>query len=291
MQAPTEITTSRTGGHLTSSFPKIMHHGAADGVTGSCHRYIASDDFHFLVDCGLFQGQEASRGQEIDFDLGCVAAIIVTHVHIDHIGRLPYLLAAGFKGPILCSVPSAHLLPLVIEDALKMGFTRDRKTIERFLKVVEQRLMPLAYNTWYPLRTSELQQVKVRLQRAGHILGSAYVEVDMRWRQSSGDGWKSHRTVFSGDLGAPHAPLLPAPRAPYRADTLIIESTYGNRVHEDRATRRLRLKALVEKALADGGSVLIPAFSIGRTQELLYEFEGILHDMKIRPVGACPAGD
>ena len=264
---------------MEQSYPQFLHHGAADGVTGSCHRYIASPHIHLLVDCGLFQGREASNGQAIEFDLDCVAALVVTHVHIDHIGRLPYLLAAGFKGPILCSAPSAHLLPLVIEDAVKMGFTRDRNIVDRFLKTVESRLLPLAYGQWYPLRNEECLQLKVRLQRAGHILGSAYVELDLKQRDSVTSPWRSHRTVFSGDLGAPYAPLLPAPKSPYKADTLVIESTYGNRVHESRRERRLRLKAVVERALADGGTVLIPAFSIGRTQELIYEFESIIYEI------------
>lgn len=201
-------------------------------------------------------------------------------MHIDHIGRIPDLLAAGFKGPILCSAPSAKLLPLVIEDALKMGFTRDKKIVEQFLGKVEERLMPLQYGQWYPLATRPCMELKLRLQRAGHILGSAYVELDLKQRVSTSASWRSHRTVFSGDLGAPYAPLLPAPRSPLRADTLVIESTYGNRVHENRRERRLKLKALVEKALRDGGTVMIPAFSIGRTQELLYEFETIIHDIK-----------
>ena len=265
---------------MTQAYPQFQHHGAANGVTGSCHRYIASDMLHLLVDCGLFQGQEAQNGQSIDFDLSLIRALIVTHVHIDHIGRLPYLLAAGFKGPILCSYPSAKLLPLVIEDAFKIGFTRDEKLVKQFLRKVQKKLMPLAYKQWYPLMDSPLLKLRVRLQRAGHILGSAYVEIEHQSRASSDDEWREHRTVFSGDLGAPHAPLLPAPISPEHADTLVIESTYGNRVHEDRTTRRLRLKALVEKALSDGGSVLIPAFSIGRTQELLYEFESIIHELE-----------
>ena len=258
--------------------PQIRHHGAAEGVTGSCHRLQVSEDRALLVDCGLFQGQDADHLDSLEqhrvrFPVDDVLALIVTHVHIDHIGRLPYLLAAGYTGPILCSVPSARLLPLVIEDALKIGFTRDRALIERFLAEVEGRLVPLAYRQWYTVIDDARHQIRIKLQRAGHILGSAYVEVDVG-DQSTGE---SHRTVFSGDLGAPYAPLLPAPRAPYRADTLVLESTYGDRCHEDRTTRRARLKAAIDGALANGGSVVIPAFSIGRTQELLYELEGLIH--------------
>jgi metallo-beta-lactamase family protein len=193
-------------------------------------------------------------------------------VHIDHVGRLPYLLAAGYRGPIICSTPSATLLPLVIEDALKVGFTRDRRVIELALAMINQLLVPIDYATWHPLIDDPQRPVRLRLQRAGHILGSAYVEIDV------GQGANSERAVFSGDLGAPHAPLLPPPKSPQRADIVVLESTYGNRNHEDRRTRRLRLKAAVDHALEDGGTVMIPAFSIGRTQELLYEFEGLIHE-------------
>jgi metallo-beta-lactamase family protein len=113
----------------------------------------------------------------------------------------------------------------------------------------------------------------VRLKRAGHVLGSAYVELDL-----NAPGTGSERVVFSGDLGAPHSPILPDLVPPERADLLILESTYGDRRHEDRSHRRERLQAVIERALADQGTVLIPSFSIGRTQELLYELEEILHE-------------
>lgn len=255
----------------------ISHHGAVDGVTGSCHRLHIDEQRSLLVDCGLFQGEEAGgeafERQRVDFSLEGVLGLVVTHVHIDHIGRLPYLVAAGFEGPILCSEPSAELLPLVIEDALRVGFTRDRRLIERFLARVSAQLVPLAYRQWHQLVDDAGHRVRVRLQRAGHILGSAYVEVD--WRDKARR--EHQRVVFSGDLGAPHAPLLPAPRSPHGADVVVLESTYGDRRHEDRRQRRDRLQTAVEAALADGGSVLIPAFSIGRTQELLYELEGIIY--------------
>ncbi|ERS91123.1 MBL fold metallo-hydrolase RNA specificity domain-containing protein [Halomonas sp. PBN3] len=259
-------------------FPRLSHHGGASGVTGSCHRLQISDDRALLVDCGLFQGQDADHVDSfaqltVDFPVADVLALVVTHVHIDHIGRLPYLLAAGYEGPILCSVPSARLLPLVIEDALKIGFTRDRTLIERFLAEVEGRLVTLGYREWHTLVDDARHRVRVRLQRAGHILGSCYVEVDTLDRELG----EAQRTLFSGDLGAPYAPLLPAPKPPWGCDTLVLESTYGDRRHDDRRHRRARLKAAIDRALANGGTVVIPAFSIGRTQDLLYEMETLIH--------------
>lgn len=284
----------------SGEYPQIQHHGAVTGVTGSCHRYLVSADTHLLIDCGLFQGRDArlkaeqvlhvqqpgedgaDPAQLIEFDLSQVRALIVTHVHIDHIGRLPYLIAAGFNGPIYCSRPTAHLLPLVIEDALKIGFTRNHRLIEQFLERVAEQLVPLDYNTWVsldhllddgqptPTPVSSAKNpghLSLRLQPAGHILGSAYVELEQ----------EGHLTVFSGDLGADHAPLLPPPVPPSRCHTLVIESTYGDRRHEDRAHRIERLHAVLDKALANGGTVMIPAFSIGRTQELLYELESLIN--------------
>ncbi|MFC3285472.1 MBL fold metallo-hydrolase RNA specificity domain-containing protein [Litchfieldella rifensis] len=264
--------------------PRFTHHGAVDGVTGSCHQLHVDNNRSLLVDCGLFQGDEVGNGggslsrHRIEFPLEGVWALVVTHVHIDHIGRLPYLLSAGFDGPILCSQPSARLLPLVIEDALRVGFTHDRELIERFLERVGKQIIPLAYRVWHVLIDDDRLRVKVRLQRAGHILGSAYVEVDVFDKLSQ----LAQRVVFSGDLGAPYSPLLSAPESPHSADVVVLESTYGNRRHEDRRHRRARLQAAIERALADGGTVLIPAFSIGRTQELLYELEGIIHRARAR---------
>lgn len=261
------------------NYPTCLHHGAAGGVTGSCHRYLASADTHVLVDCGLFQGQDVTAADHhaqhrIEFDLAAVHALVVTHVHIDHVGRIPYLFAAGFRGPIICSEPSARLLPLVIEDALKVGFTQDETLINRFLSAVHQLVCPIPYKQWHTVTDNNDLCVRVRLQRAGHILGSAYVEVDSYYKADK----RHHLTVFSGDLGAPYAPLLPAPRAPYGCDTLVIESTYGNRLHENRRERRERLRSVIEHALQSQGTVMIPAFSIGRTQEFLYELEGLIHD-------------
>ena len=261
-------------------YPSIVHHGAVNGVTGSCHQLLMYDEHALLIDCGLFQGAEASpeglAGADklaIDFSLDGIKALVATHIHIDHVGRIPYLLAAGFKGPILCSEPSAKFLPIVLEDAFKLGFSRDQKQVERYLRLIEQRIVALPYKQWFTLIDTKQLNARIRLQRAGHILGSAYVEVDLHYPETG----ENKCVVFSGDLGAPHAPILPAPKAPYKADILVIESTYGDRLHEDRRSRRTRLEKVLEHALSNQGTILIPAFSIGRTQELLYELEDIIH--------------
>jgi metallo-beta-lactamase family protein len=256
----------------------IQHHGAVDGVTGSCHQLSLSDGRALLIDCGLFQGAEAGPDGasadtlQVRFPVAPIRALIITHVHIDHVGRLPYLLAAGYRGPILCSPASAELLPLVLEDALAVGFTRNRRLIEQVLDLLRGRIVAVPNGRWVdltgkPAHDNAAGDGQIRLQPAGHILGSAYVEC------AAG----AERVVFSGDLGAPNTPLLPAPASPERADVLVLESTYGDRRHEDRTTRTERLRAVIEHALTDGGTVLIPAFSIGRTQELLYELEELFH--------------
>ena len=277
---------------------RFTHHGAVRGVTGSCHQLTLPDGRSVLVDCGLFQGAETSPDGagaaqlEVKFSLAGVVALVVTHVHIDHVGRVPYLMAAGFKGPIICSQASAQLLPMVLEDALKVGFTRNQALIEGFLAQLRRQLVPLAYKQWHTvLQGSEGAAggtcgLKLRLQPAGHILGSAYVELDASWPVPGAKlvtKPQTQRVVFSGDLGAPYTPLLPAPQAPASADVVVMESTYGDNLHEGRKTRRQRLQALCEHAFGNGGVLLVPAFSIGRTQELLYELEEIMHRNRLRP--------
>lgn len=267
----------------------IQHHGAVNGVTGSCHQLNIDAQNAILIDCGLFQGADKGNNSEsdnseehltIEFDISSVQALIVTHCHIDHVGRIPYLLAAGFRGPIYATEATAALLPLVIEDALKVGVTRNKSIIAACLKLLKRQLVPLKYKQWQPIKlVNSTKSTKIKLQMAGHILGSAYVEIDIKSSLPS-DKNSKHRVVFSGDLGAPYAPLLPAPKSPYRADTLVIESTYGDKNHQHRKERTKQLQQIIEKAVTDNGVVLIPAFSIGRTQELLYELEKIIYQQK-----------
>ena len=263
---------------------KISHHGAVSGVTGSCHQLFANERESILVDCGLFQGAESKKAEAddraIDFPLDGIKALLVTHCHIDHCGRIPWLLSAGFDGPIYATEATAKLLPLVLSDAMKIGVTRNEDLIKKVIARLEAQLTPIPYDQWFYIQPIKGTPMRARFRIAGHILGSAYVEIDV------GKGKHCERVVFSGDLGAPYTPLLPAPKAPYRADTLVIESTYGDRLHEGRKKRRKALKAVIERCYENGGSVLIPAFSIGRTQELLYEIEEIIHRHAREPARA-----
>lgn len=265
---------------------EIIHHGAVQGVTGSCHELRLASGLGILIDCGQFQGAETTGEGSvtdplgIDFPIAHIRALLVTHVHIDHVGRIPALLGAGFRGPIYCTEPSSMLLPLVLEDAVKVGFTRDRHLIEGVMKTLEKQIVAAPYDLWQPLimdGKSE-ESLEIRFSPAGHILGSAYITC--RVCDSEGE----QEVLFSGDLGAPWTPLLPAPKQPRGCDCLVIESTYGDRIHESRRERRERLRRILERSLSDGGTVLIPAFSIGRTQELLYELEAIIHHYREREV-------
>jgi len=158
---------------------KILHHGAVNGVTGSCHELVINSKTSVLIDCGLFQGEDSKDDLSIEFDIAHITALIVTHCHIDHVGRIPYLLMAGFKGPIFTSVASASLLPLVIEDALKVGVTRDQKIIDTCLRLLKHQIIEVDFKTWFELPCKGEHSARARLQRAVHILGSAYVEINI----------------------------------------------------------------------------------------------------------------
>src|SRR6056300_943061 len=154
----------------------IKHHGAIDGVTGSCHQLMFDDGNSLLIDCGMFQGGDSSPNgasqfdASIDFSLDGVVALVCTHVHADHIARLPQLIAAGFSGPIYCSFPSAILLPDVLRESLKMAGVHNKEYIEAIIEKIEKQVTPLSYSAW----TQVYPNVSIRLQPAGDVLGSAF---------------------------------------------------------------------------------------------------------------------
>ncbi|MGB7344113.1 MAG: MBL fold metallo-hydrolase [Pirellulaceae bacterium] len=243
---------------------KLIHHGAHQGVTGSCHELQYDSQKSLLVDCGTFQGDEAVKhpNPEIEFSLGSIQSLLLTHVHIDHVGRVPYLFAAGFDKPIYCSEPTAKLLPLVIEDSLRIGFTRSRHLINKFLSLIDDSLVPLKYGVWHRIHDG----LQIRLSPAGHVLGSTIFEIQLNTGET---------VVFTGDIGPGNDPLLNKPVIPPKADLLVMESTYGDRNHETTHDRETILENVIHHTLDDLGVTIIPAFSLGRTQSLLYELNRI----------------
>jgi metallo-beta-lactamase family protein len=258
---------------------KVRFHGAAGEVTGSCHEVEAAGH-RLLLDCGMIQGSEADEArnmQPFGFDVAGIDAVVLSHAHIDHCGRLPVLVQQGYHGPIYTHAATADLLPVMLEDAAslaEMDAERDNRhrrdgrsdhaplfTKQDVARVLRQ-VRPLDYDA--PVEI--LPGITVTLRDAGHILGSASVEV-----QAVENG--STRTlVFSGDLGPRGTPILRDPAAIPHADLLLLESTYGGRSHRERAATVAELGEIFSAARAEGGNVLIPAFAVGRSQELLYQF-------------------
>ncbi|MGY6471462.1 MBL fold metallo-hydrolase RNA specificity domain-containing protein [Vibrio parahaemolyticus] len=254
---------------------KVLHHGGKDTVTGSCHE-LQLERGSILVDCGLFQGKDALLGRQnrsltIEFSLTKVKALVLTHAHIDHIGRLPWLLAAGFRGKIYCTRATAELVPLMLADGLKLQLGLGQQQRQHTLNLIKQRLVPCDYHNWISIKGLAY----LRFQPAGHILGSAYLEFKLS---------NNEVVVFSGDLGPSNTPLLPDPIPPVKADYLFIESTYGDKHHESVKSRSTRLLSIIEHALEDGGVIVIPAFSVGRTQELLFDIEQLLYQESLHNV-------
>jgi metallo-beta-lactamase family protein len=243
---------------------EITHHGGYLGVTGSCHQLHLNSAESILIDCGSFQGADARRrtSPEIEFSLDGIKALLLTHVHIDHIGRIPYLIQAGFDRPIYCTPPTAKFLPVMLEDAIRLGITKNKKVVGSLVKSITELIHPVSYGKWQSLPGN----AQFRFSTAGHILGAAVIEIKNK------DAW----ICFSGDLGSRCTPILNPPVPPERADLLVLESTYGDRIHEGRETRMERLEAILLESLENRGVTLIPAFSLGRTQELLYELNQII---------------
>ncbi len=176
----------------------LEFHGATEGVTGSCHQLSFAKE-SLLVDCGIFQGKEARKHNDltIDFDISNLKGVILSHAHLDHIGRIPYLLAGGYTDPIYTSIPTSYILPGQLEDALKIGFTKDHKLIKGVINVIKKRIVPCKYKQWISVSDS----FKIKFQPAGHILGSAFVEVAVKVvsHKKSNKPHNTRRIVFSGE--------------------------------------------------------------------------------------------
>lgn len=258
---------------------RVIFHGAAGEVTGSCHE-VQVNGCRLLLDCGMIQGSdidEARNAEPFPFEPRDIDAVLLSHAHIDHSGRLPLLIRRGFRGPIFTQSATADLLRILLEDAASLAemdakrdneHRRDGRTDHLPLfdrsdvAAVVKQIHPLAYDAPREI----LAGLTATFLEAGHILGSACVQVD-----ALADG-ERRTLVFSGDIGLKGTPLLRDPASIVRADLVVMESTYGDRNHRERAGTILELGEILAQARSDGGNVLIPAFAVGRTQELLYWF-------------------
>ena len=254
---------------------QVHFHGAAGEVTGSMHLIEAAGK-RILLDCGMVQGSpeaDARNFAAFPFDVAGIDALILSHAHIDHVGRVPRLTLSGYNGPIYAQRATADLLPIMLMDSASLQ-EHDAERSNRKRKPGQPKVLPLytredardALSRLRPLdyaaRTQILPGVEIAFRDAGHILGSSIVEL---WA----DGKK---LVFSGDLGMHGTPILRDPETVAAADLLLMESTYGNRNHKQRSETIAELGEILNAAWRDGGNVLIPAFAVGRTQELLYWF-------------------
>lgn len=259
---------------------KIQFCGASTGVTGSCH-LITTENHKILLDCGQFQGgkaMDAMNYEAFPFDPAEIDYMVLSHAHIDHCGRIPLLVKRGFRGDIYCTDATADLLEVMLKDSgyihEKEAEWKNRKNERAGRPLIEplytcndaieslKFVKPVLYDQLIELNS----EMKIVFNDAGHILGSAITEL---WVT---EGENVSKIVFSGDLGVMERPILRDPTIIKKADYVIMETTYGNRLHPQNSMDVKSLMEIVIKTARRGGTVVIPSFAVGRTQELIYEF-------------------
>jgi metallo-beta-lactamase family protein len=261
---------------------KLTFYGAAGEVTGSQH-LLETETLRVLLDCGLFQGRRAesyAKNRQFRCQPQTLDGVILSHAHIDHCGNLPGLFRAGFRGPIFCTPATADITAAMLKDSLHIQREDARYLNEHAppgapeidplygeaeVQGVIKLLEPLDYAEWHELSPA----LRLRFSEAGHILGSAVTEIDLE------DGGDVRRVVFTGDLGRRGLPLLRDPQPVGGCDVLITESTYGGTIHPPAEDLKNRLLEIVKRAEENEGKVIIPAFSLGRTQQVIY----FLHEL------------
>ncbi|HEU5283671.1 MAG TPA: MBL fold metallo-hydrolase [Burkholderiales bacterium] len=247
---------------------RITFLGAAREVTGSC-TLVETQCLSFLVDCGMFQGADAGERNRraLTRSLSDVAFVLLTHAHIDHSGLLPRLVQLGFKGPIHTTAATRDLLEVMLADSASIQEKDAERSGDAPLYTVTQALASLRQvrTIGYDDMIEPAPGVRCRFRDAGHILGAASIEI------SIDEAGAQRKLVFSGDLGQPGRPLVRDPAAIDGADVLVMESTYGNRLHKSLDATVDELCGAITQALSDRrGNALIPSFAVGRTQEVLY---------------------
>jgi metallo-beta-lactamase family protein len=262
---------------------KIKFCGAATSVTGACF-LITTERHQILLDCGQFQGSNAMDRMNYEpfpFVPSEIECVVLSHAHIDHCGRLPLLCKRGFTGRIYCTDATADLLEVMLLDSAHIheqeAKWKTRKALRAGRKPVEplyttedalvalKQVTPILYDQLVDIN----DQMKIVFNDAGHILGSAITEL---WTK---EGDRTSKLVFTGDIGAHGRPILRDPVFIKKADYVVMESTYGNRIHEENAMSIRRLLDIILETTSRGGNVVIPSFAVGRTQELIYELNRI----------------
>jgi metallo-beta-lactamase family protein len=271
--------------------------GGVGTVTGSKY-LIDTDNGRVLVDCGMFQGLKELRErnwQEPPFDARSVNVVLITHAHIDHTGYLPRLVSRGFHGPIYCSRGTADLLKILLPDSARLQeeeadyrnrhkLTKHTPALPLYTEADAQRTLQLIQpvpNTGDPVQV--LKGVQAEFRIAGHILGSSLVRVAI---ENAGDDHGGRSVLFSGDLGHYHQPIIRDPVAPPACDYLLCESTYGDRLH-DPEDPKVALARIINDAAQRNAPVLIPAFAVGRTQELVYLIRELEDEKNIPILPVC----